>query len=539
MALTKATYSMVDGSVFNAKDYGADVSGDVTTQLQAALDAAENGILLLTAGHTYAISDTLYPKQGCTIEGNGAIITNNIATVGNPFQIAESGVTIQNLTINNTVNNPTYTISDPSYNGADIFINSIAAQVINTTLRNITINGSVTYASAICGNGDCENVIMENVTVNGDEFVDCFGFEWNYRGGTAPANIIAPKNLQFINCGAYDNNGLAGSSWNYGWWLSACSRVSLVNCRVEDCKNGFYIGTGDNGQQFGHKISSTLTNCQIYNFDYVGLSTSYANTITPPLDEVLIQLNGCHIRGKLKTVAGCYGVQITAAKGPLEINNCIIENVERGVMMGSADEELVFNVAINDNKFVDIYESAIKGYGVKDCEIVDNKFFDVNQGATASVADSAIYLAYQSDRNTISNNKFGLATAQSRFNIALYSAGSPLKIPTGNIVTNNVFKLATVGGVNIINNTSSEDYLCENIVTSNIALNNDVMVDGAVYFSNDGCNRVAYDDAAPTVGTWKRGDTVWNTLPASGGTPGWKCTTAGTPGTWKAMANLA
>jgi hypothetical protein len=45
--------------------------------------------------------------------------------------------------------------------------------------------------------------------------------------------------------------------------------------------------------------------------------------------------------------------------------------------------------------------------------------------------------------------------------------------------------------------------------------------------------------AAPTTGTWKQGDIVVNTTPSAGGTPGWVCTTAGTPGTWKAMANVA
>ena len=45
--------------------------------------------------------------------------------------------------------------------------------------------------------------------------------------------------------------------------------------------------------------------------------------------------------------------------------------------------------------------------------------------------------------------------------------------------------------------------------------------------------------AIPSTGTWKRGDVVWNTAPSAGGTPGWVCVTAGTPGTWKAMANLA
>lgn len=44
--------------------------------------------------------------------------------------------------------------------------------------------------------------------------------------------------------------------------------------------------------------------------------------------------------------------------------------------------------------------------------------------------------------------------------------------------------------------------------------------------------------AAPTSGTWARGNVCWNTTPTAGGTPGWVCVTAGTPGTWKAIANL-
>jgi len=45
--------------------------------------------------------------------------------------------------------------------------------------------------------------------------------------------------------------------------------------------------------------------------------------------------------------------------------------------------------------------------------------------------------------------------------------------------------------------------------------------------------------AAPGAGTWVQGDICWNTAPAAGGPPGWVCTTGGTPGTWKAMANVA
>lgn len=45
--------------------------------------------------------------------------------------------------------------------------------------------------------------------------------------------------------------------------------------------------------------------------------------------------------------------------------------------------------------------------------------------------------------------------------------------------------------------------------------------------------------AAPTTGTWQVGDIVWNTAPAAGGTLGWVCVTAGTPGTWKTFGTIA
>ena len=45
--------------------------------------------------------------------------------------------------------------------------------------------------------------------------------------------------------------------------------------------------------------------------------------------------------------------------------------------------------------------------------------------------------------------------------------------------------------------------------------------------------------AAPTTGTWLRGDVVWRSDATSGQNAGWMCTASGTPGTWRAMSNLA
>jgi hypothetical protein len=49
-------------------------------------------------------------------------------------------------------------------------------------------------------------------------------------------------------------------------------------------------------------------------------------------------------------------------------------------------------------------------------------------------------------------------------------------------------------------------------------------------------HKMTWTAAEPASGTWAQGDVAWNTGAALSGSPGWVCTTAGTPGTWKTMA---
>lgn len=50
---------------------------------------------------------------------------------------------------------------------------------------------------------------------------------------------------------------------------------------------------------------------------------------------------------------------------------------------------------------------------------------------------------------------------------------------------------------------------------------------------------VIFGDAAPTTGTWGRGDIVFDNTPTAGSFIGWVCTTAGTPGTWKTWGAIS
>lgn len=51
--------------------------------------------------------------------------------------------------------------------------------------------------------------------------------------------------------------------------------------------------------------------------------------------------------------------------------------------------------------------------------------------------------------------------------------------------------------------------------------------------------RIYADSAAPTTGAHTVGEIVFNNAPAAAGTIGWVCTTAGTPGSWKAWGTIS
>jgi hypothetical protein len=55
---------------------------------------------------------------------------------------------------------------------------------------------------------------------------------------------------------------------------------------------------------------------------------------------------------------------------------------------------------------------------------------------------------------------------------------------------------------------------------------------------NLGGQTLHWSIAAPTLGTWTRGDVVFNSNAAVGQPKGWRCTVSGTPGTWVSEGNL-
>ena len=133
----------------------------------------------------------------------------------------------------------------------------------------------------------------------------------------------------------------------------------------------------------------------------------------------------------------------------------------------------------------------------------------------------------------------------------------------GNIIDGFDYGIHLIGNVDLDGSLIANN-LIQNCITygvrwyaQNLVISNNIMKNNGTDYSAEGQTNVSlyyqldtnrwYDNgqsvtrgtAAPTTGTWAVGDICWKTNAAAAGTPGWVCTTAGTPGTWTAMANLA
>jgi hypothetical protein len=144
MALTKVTYSMIEGSPINVTDYGADPSGviDSTNAIQSALDAADNingGIVFVPNGSKFLIDNNL-------------TIPANVSFVGPQEFVGSPG--------NNTS-------ADYTNVGGTLILNS--AKTI-TLSSNSSITGLLIYRKGMTfPASNASNFLGTAITVSGDD----------------------------------------------------------------------------------------------------------------------------------------------------------------------------------------------------------------------------------------------------------------------------------------------------------------------------------------------------------------------------------
>lgn len=148
MALTKVSYSMIDGAVYSVVDYGA--TGDGVTNdraaIQAALDAAfaaGGGTVFMPTG-TYKINRPLIVRSNTVLEGAGAnskiIQTSNTNGPGNLVHIGYGYEWNQNGVAFDPASNDDATM-------AQLLVNDFSKlTTVNAGVRNLYIEGYVNGA---------------------------------------------------------------------------------------------------------------------------------------------------------------------------------------------------------------------------------------------------------------------------------------------------------------------------------------------------------------------------------------------------------
>lgn len=129
-----------------------------------------------------------------------------------------------------------------------------------------------------------------------------------------------------------------------------------------------------------------------------------------------------------------------------------------------------------------------------------------------------------------------------------FSIGDASTLPNGCFL--NIFRGNGTTTINHQLSGNSNSYLCAAI--GNLGIGTASPLDKLHVFGTiraaslrmgGNSNEHTWGAAAPTTGTWKRGDVCWNTTPSASTAMitnyvGWACVTAGTPGTWKGFGAI-
>lgn len=392
---------------------------------------------------------------------------------------------------------------------------------------------NVPYGVSIFGDGGVASVLYAedcnglNFTSYGYQIGSMFyeDFGLTAATGTNRVGIVALANASTMD-GLYFHR-LRFYGWNQCFNLRSNWNCTISECVGQNINQGVSIAEG-NGEAIGIRI---INNRFVKASGGLGNANSDAiilNTTTKFIESIHILTN-----------------QIFGFARNVVIGQCYFANIVGNDFSGTGNI-IEFNTPQG-------------GYTIQ------NNFIEVSATSGCGIYIPSVSTVSNTFRTEIRNNNIQVSNGTPPIGIDIGQAGGNFQ---WNIVvdnnTINGFVTADIrlraGGYTTISNNrcissaATQSMIIDSVTGPSVAIENNRCVkaitlltvadytDGKILMSGNVENdtfQATKQSASPTTGTWRVTDVVMNSAPATGSPAGWVCTVAGTPGTWKPMANLA
>ena len=312
MALTKVTYSMIDGAAFNITDYGAvgDGTTDATAAIQSAANAAAGGILYIPEGN-FKISAPINISSNTKVVGAG-IGSRIFGTAITPatFPLNPVDGSGQAIFLLNGVDNI-------SFDSIHLDTSTLLYTTVNVSSRAITAgdasyvwvsNCKFTVSGAATAFERCDHYYI----TNNDIYV-------NKVSGSAAHDGIIDQWYGSNNFVIDNNNIVCNVTTNYGILVTGANtestlgtpsyQFSITNNKVTNISQSGIHVNGRDGQHYDCVISGNIVENVS---DYYGISVADTTTCVVS-NNILstIKRAGIAIYSENVAYAGCFGITVT------------------------------------------------------------------------------------------------------------------------------------------------------------------------------------------------------------------------------------
>lgn len=514
------------------KDFGIVGDGsNETAKLQAAFAASAGKLLKAEPGKTYFVTDELLIPSNATVDFCGSTLRYTINVDGKSCLRFKN---VNNSELRNVVIEPVGTMVVAPHTGDSrmpVVVGEYIGHPANHVCQNIRISGVKVIGgfpamNAIAVFGQSENIIIENPVIEGTSEPASAGIgilvHWSPDNYDAPTKTYHPRNVKIVNP-RFRKCALGATAEQASCiFLSGAFNVRVENIDAYDVNTGFYVYPGDYAFTYAADLAASQVSGIVIEGGVIVGSRKYGVNILGQADGVgPILPMGVRING-LRTDGVDAAIRVRRSDAGVVIDGSSPHHATVGILVSESADVTAVNCDVTYNARQGVYFTSSSR-----CVLASSRISFNNTEGLGNQLGSAVYLDGACSGNFVIGNAIGDEAATEYYGVRIN--GSTVKHTT---VSDNVFGNFTT---NVAIQNDANPYAAMTSGSGNVFAGSSLLAIAAtppMVSYDSGGSATVRANAAPTTGTWKRGDRFINSVPTVGQPKAWVCTVGGTPGTW-------